>query len=52
VGRAWQIEPAKLDGFQTQDGRIRLVGMERHRTQWGTVAECEFEVEPRPLVDS
>ena len=48
VGRDWQVEPAELDGFRTEDGRIQLVGMERRRTRWGTVAECEFEAEPRP----
>ena len=48
VGRAWQIEPAELDGFRTEDGRIRLVDMEPLRTQWGTVAECVFEDESQP----
>lgn len=48
VGPDWEIEPAELDGFRTEDGRIRLVGLERHRTRWGTVAECEFEAESRP----
>ena len=52
VGRDWQAEPAELDGFRTEDDRIRLVGLERHRTRWGTVAECEFEEECRPFGDS
>jgi hypothetical protein len=43
VGRGWEVEPAELGGFRTADGRVRLVGRERHRTRWGTVAECEFE---------
>ena len=42
VGQAWEVEPAELDGFSTEDGRIRIVGMERHRTGWANVAECEF----------
>ena len=52
VGRGWEVEPAELDGFRTEDGRVRLVGLERHRTRWGTVTECEFEEEsgPRGLV--
>jgi hypothetical protein len=45
VGRGWEVEPAELDDFRTEDGRGRLVGLERHRTRWGTVAECEFEEE-------
>ncbi len=43
VGRGWEVEPAELDGFRTEDGRVRLVGRERHRTPWGTVTDCEFE---------
>ncbi len=49
VGRGWEVEPAELDGFRTADGRVRLVGRERHRTRWGTVTECEFEEESEPL---
>ena len=52
VGRAWQIEPAELDGFRTEDGRIRLVDMERLRTPWGTVEECLFADESRPAADA
>ena len=57
VGRGWEVEPAELDDFRTEDGRVRLVGLERHRTRWGTVAECELEEEqfgprgPRDLVE-
>ena len=43
VGQAWEVEPAQLDGFSTQDGRIRIVGMERRQTGWGNLAECEFK---------
>jgi hypothetical protein len=46
VGRGWEVEPAELDGFRTEDGRGRLVGLGRHRTRWGTVAACEFEGAP------
>jgi hypothetical protein len=42
VDQAWEVEPAELDGFSTEDGRIRIVGMGRHRTGWANVAECEF----------
>ena len=45
VGQAWEVEPAELDGFSTEDGRIRIVGMQRHRTGWGNMAECEFAAE-------
>jgi hypothetical protein len=48
VGRDWEVEPAELDGFRTEDGRVRLVGRERHRTRRGTVTECEFEEESGP----
>ena len=48
VGRGWEVEPAELDGFRTEEGRVRLVGLERHRTRWGTVTECEFEEESGP----
>jgi hypothetical protein len=51
VGQAWEIEPAELDGFSTEDGRVRIVGMERHRTGWGNVAECEIEATSRPSGD-
>jgi hypothetical protein len=44
VDQAWEVEPAELDGFSAEDGRIRIVGMERHRTGWGNVAQCEFGV--------
>jgi hypothetical protein len=46
VGRGWEVEPAELDGLRTADGRVRLVGLGRHPTRWGTVAECEFEGAP------
>jgi hypothetical protein len=52
VGQAWEVEPAELDGFSTEDGRIRIVGMERHRTGWTNVAKCEFGAESRPSVES
>jgi hypothetical protein len=45
VGRDWEVEPADLDGFRSEDGRVRLVGLEPHATQWGAVAECEFAVD-------
>jgi hypothetical protein len=48
VGEAWEVEPAELDGFRAEGGRVRIVGLERHRTGWGNVAECEFGDEPRP----
>jgi hypothetical protein len=51
VGLAWEIEPAELDGFRSEDGRIRIVGIERHRTGWENVAECEFEATSRPSGD-
>ena len=52
VGQDWEVEPAELDGFSAEEGRIRIVGMERHRTGWGNVADCEFGTESRPFVDS
>jgi hypothetical protein len=52
VGQAWEVEPAELDGFSAEDGRIRIVGIERHRTGWANVAECEFECESLPSADS
>lgn len=48
VGWDWLVEPAELDGYQTRDGRVRLVGVERHRTRWGTVSECEFASDSGP----
>jgi hypothetical protein len=51
VGPGWEVEPAEIDGFRTEDGRVRLVGRERHRTRWGTVTECEFEEQAEPLDD-
>jgi hypothetical protein len=47
VGQAWGVEPAEIDGLRTEDGRIRVVGMEPHQTQWGTLAVCEFEASSR-----
>jgi hypothetical protein len=52
VGQAWEVEPAELDGFSAEGGRIRIVGMEPHRTGWANVAECEFGCESLPSVDS
>ena len=52
VGQDWEVEPAELDGFSAEEGRIRIVGMERHRTGWGNVADCEFGTESGPVVDS
>jgi hypothetical protein len=51
VGWKWQVEPAQLDGFRTEDGRVRLVGAVRRRTQWGIVTECEFEAVSLPSED-
>ena len=33
---------ALRDAADGMRGRIRIVGMERHRTGWANVAECEF----------
>jgi hypothetical protein len=52
VGEAWEVEPAELDGFRTEDGRVRIVGLDRRRTGWANVAECEFGGEPRLLLES
>jgi hypothetical protein len=52
VGLAWEVEPAELDGFSAEDGRIRIVGMDRHRTGWENMADCEFGAESQPLVDA
>jgi hypothetical protein len=48
VGWKWQVEPAELDGFRTEDGRVRLVAMQRRQTPWGIVAECDLEGESLP----
>jgi hypothetical protein len=45
VGRGWEVEPAKLDSSWEEGGRFRLVGIVPRQTAWGTVSECEFEVQ-------
>ena len=51
VGEAWEVEPAELDGFRAEDGRVRIVGLDRRRTGWENAAECEFGDEPRPSME-